>query len=543
MPAQLCLAKKVAQRLAPSYLLQCALRQTETICMKCLRLILGDQLNIKHSWFSKNQRANPDIIYVLMEVRSETDYVVHHGQKVLGIFAAMRAFAQALKDAGLNVCYFRINDPANLQSFVFNLRYLVRTFGIGEIQRQQADEYRLEQLLLSLPEELNVPVTVVDSEHFLADRQLISQRFERKVPRMEFFYRQMRRQYNILLDENGGPLGGKWNYDPANRKRWKGQPPAPPWYSLSTDLSPLWQEITSSGIKTLGDAQAAQFPWPITRSQAKAWLEYFCQHALPHFGDYQDAMSMGSGTLFHAGISFALNIKLLHPMEVITAALTQFQDGRVSLTTIEGFVRQILGWREFVRAVYWARMPAYAQENYFAHERKLPRWFWDGQTKMLCVHKAIDQSFSSAYAHHIQRLMVTGNFALLAGCAPDEVDQWYLGIYIDAFEWVEMPNTRGMSQYADGGVLGSKPYVSSATYLNKMSDYCQHCVYKANLRHGDNACPFNSLYWHFHHRHARLLNKNPRLAMTYVQWQKMPVEQQQLVLAQAEHYLADIDKL
>ena len=312
---------------------------------------------------------------------------------------------------------------------------------------------------------------------------------------------------------------------------------------LAADLTDVWQDICAGGVKTLGDPNAQAFAWPINRSQAKAWLAHFCQQSLPNFGDFQDAMSTSSGTLFHAGISFALNIKLLHPLEVLQAALAEFDAGRVSLTTIEGFVRQILGWREFVRAIYWARMPAYGQTNYFQHHRALPRWFWDGDTKMQCVQAAVSQSLTTAYAHHIQRLMVTGNFALLAGCAPDEVDAWYLGIYIDAFEWVEMPNARGMSQFADGGVLGSKPYVSSASYINKMSDYCKNCHYSAQLRHGEGACPFNSLYWHFHARHAPLLNKNPRLAITYAQWQKMASEEQQLTLAQAEHYLANIDQL
>lgn len=515
--------------------------------MTCLRLILGDQLNINHSWFAKAERSRTDLIYVLMEVRSETDYVVHHGQKVLGIFAAMRAFAQALKKAGLNVQYIKLNDPSNEQDFIANIKNLLARFSVTCIERQEADEYRLEQYLAGLAH-LGVAVKVVDSEHFLVRREEVIKRFAHKNTRMEFFYRDLRKQYGILLDEQisdgkSAPLGGKWNFDQDNRKRWNGSPAAPKWYALAHDLSPLWQEICDAGVKTLGESMAQAFPWPISRSEAKAWLAHFCQQSLPHFGEFQDAMSVRSGTLFHAGISFALNIKLLHPLEVIKAALNEFEQGRVSLATIEGFVRQILGWREFVRAIYWARMPAYARLNVLQHGRKLPKWFWDGQTHMQCLKQAITQSLNTAYAHHIQRLMVTGNFALLTGCNPDEVDAWYLGIYIDAFEWVEMPNTRGMSQYADGGILGSKPYVSSASYLNKMSDYCKNCNYQANRRHGEGACPFNSLYWHFYARHGDKLSKNPRIGMAYVQWQKMRAEEQQLTLAQAEHYLATIDEL
>ena len=510
--------------------------------MSTLRLILGDQLNIQHSWFSPIERARSDVLYVLMELRSETDYAQHHAQKVLGIFAAMRGFATALQAAGCRVHYIKINDANNQQNFICNLTQLIQAEHITQLERQQADEYRLESQFLAA--ELGIPVNVVDSEHFLADRAAICTQFAQKIPRMEFFYRALRKQYQILLDPEGQPIGGQWNFDQDNRKRWNGQPAAPAWPNFATDLSELWQEIgAAAGVKTIGQPQASAFPWPITRSQAKDALAQFIQNALPHFGAYQDAMSTASTTLFHAGLSFALNIKLLHPLEVIQAALLEYEAERVSLSTVEGFVRQILGWREFVRGVYWARMPQYGQLNALNHQRKLPRWYWDGNTKMSCAQHAITQSLETGYAHHIQRLMVTGNFALLAGIAPDEVDAWYLGIYIDAFEWVEMPNTRGMSQYADGGLLGSKPYAGSASYINKMSDYCKGCHYDAKQRHGEKACPFNSLYWHFHHRHAARLEKNPRLGMTYQTWKKMADAEREATLAQAELYLGQLDHL
>ncbi|QLI80596.1 cryptochrome/photolyase family protein [Chitinibacter fontanus] len=511
--------------------------------MSTLRLLLGDQLNIRHSWFSATERSRSDVLYVLMELRSETDYAWHHAQKVLGIFAAMRGFAQALQQAGYRVRYFKIGDADNQQDFLQNLRQLVASEQITQLERQQADEFRVEAMLQAAQDELGIAVNVVDCEHFLVDRAAISQQFAHKIPRMEFFYRALRKQYRILLDEHGQPLGGQWNFDQDNRKRWSGQPPAPAWLAHPKDLSELWQEIEAAGIKTIGEPQAANFGWPISRSEAKATLAVFTAQALPHFGAYQDAMSTASPTLFHAGISFALNLKLLHPLEVIHASLDEFAAGRVSLSTVEGFVRQILGWREFVRGVYWARMPGYAQLNELQHQRDLPRWYWDGQTRMNCLKHAIDQSLALGYAHHIQRLMVTGNFALLAGIDPDQVDAWYLGIYVDAFEWVEMPNTRGMSQYADGGLLGSKPYAGSASYISKMSDYCKGCHYQAKLRHGDGACPFNSLYWHFHQRHAPRLQNNPRLGMTYQTWRKMPADEQQATLLQAEQYLQQIDQL
>lgn len=512
--------------------------------MSRLRLILGDQLNINHSWFRKSERnKSNDVLYVLMEVRSETDYVIHHAQKILGIFAAMRGFAKALEASGFKVHYIRLSDADNQQNFIGNLKAIISRFGIKHIERQQADEFRLESLLLKAPDLLGVNVSVVDSEHFLANRTTISQQFAIKVPRMEFFYRELRKQYQILVDENNQPIGGQWNYDLENRKKWKGEPLLPEWYKVSTDLTELWSEIQACDIKTMGHVHAADFKWPIKRSQAKNWLAHFMIHALPHFGEFQDAMSTSSSKLFHAGISFALNIKLLHPLEVIRAALNEFTAGRVSIATVEGFVRQILGWREFVRAVYWARMPSYSTMNVLQHDRPLPHWYWDGNTKMNCLHHAISQSLDSAYAHHIQRLMITGNFALLAGCAPDEVDAWYLGIYIDAFEWVEMPNIRGMSQYADGGILGSKPYAGSASYINKMSDYCKNCHYQHKLRHGEKACPFNSLYWHFHVRHAERLLKNPRIGMTYRLWEKMSTQERAKTLTQAEFYISNINEL
>lgn len=511
--------------------------------MTTLRLVLGDQLNIQHSWFTPDERQRADVLYVLMELRSETDYACHHAQKVLGIFAAMRGFAAALQNAGCKVRYIRITDHDNQQNFICNLQALIQSENITQLERQQADEYRLEQQFLNAESVLGIPVKVLDTEHFLADRAAISAQFAQKIPRMEFFYRALRKQYSILLDSEGQPEGGQWNYDHDNRKRWNGQPAAPAWPNYANDLSEIWQDILDAGVKTLGQAKANAFPWPVSRTQAKDALAQFIQNALPHFGAYQDAMSTASSTLFHAGLSFALNIKLLHPLEVIQAALAEYAAGKISLATVEGFVRQILGWREFVRGVYWARMPQYGQLNELQHQRRLPRWYWDGQTKMSCAKHAVQQSLDTAYAHHIQRLMVTGNFALLAGIAPDEVDAWYLGIYIDAFEWVEMPNTRGMSQYADGGLLGSKPYAGSASYINKMSDYCKGCHYDPKQRHGAGACPFNSLYWHFHDRHASRLEKNPRLGMTYQTWKKMSDTERGATLAQAELYLAQIDDL
>jgi deoxyribodipyrimidine photolyase-related protein len=508
--------------------------------MTSLRLILGDQLNARHSWF---RRVDDEVVYVLMEVRSETDYVRHHAQKVLGIFAAMRRFGEALAKAGHRVEYLRIGDERNRHSFADNLPWLIEQFGATRLERMEADEWRAEQALLQAFEASGLPNAVVSAEHFLLERDEAAKRFEKKVPRMEFFYRDLRRRHQILLEPDGEPRGGRWNFDAENREKWPGDPPAPAWPWQKHDLRALWEEIEAAGVQTMGEPSPEAFGWPLTRREAQAWLKDFIAQRLVHFGRFQDAISGQSRTLFHAGLSFALNLKMLHPREVIEAAVEAFERGEADLPATEGFVRQILGWREYVRGIYWARMPGYAELNALEAKRPLPAWYWNADTKMACLRAAIGQSLALGYAHHIQRLMLTGNFALLAGCAPDEVDAWYLGIYVDAFEWVEMPNTRGMSQFADGGIVGSKPYSGSAAYVNRQSDHCKGCHYTHTKRHGERACPFNSLYWHFHARHREQFGRNPRLAMAYRSWKRMATDERAATLAQAERYLADVDAL
>ena len=330
-------------------------------------------------------------------------------------------------------------------------------------------------------------------------------------------YRRMRVKHGVLVDVAGKPAGGRWNFDSDNRKCWPGSPPVPVDVRLRHDHSALWGDIEAAGVASFGRAHASAFPWPLNRREALRQLDHFIAEGLPHFGDFQDAMSRQDGRLFHSLISFALNTKMLAPHEVVRAAEQAWRDGQVGLAAAEGFIRQILGWREYVREVYWAWMPDFVEHNTFGHTAPLPQWFWNGKTRMRCLALAIGQSLDQAYAHHIQRLMVIGNFALLAGLDPAAVHRWYLGVYIDAFEWVELPNTLGMSQFADGGLLATKPYVSSAAYIDRMSDYCKGCHYDRKARSGENACPFNALYWDFHLRHADRLAGNPRLAMLYRQ--------------------------
>jgi deoxyribodipyrimidine photolyase-related protein len=345
--------------------------------------------------------------------------------------------------------------------------------------------------------------------------------------------------------DNQQPLGGQWNYDQKNRQAYDNKMPIPKPMFFENDVSDIYRTIRKNRVKTFGEIVPDKLIWPVTRAQALALLKAFVKNGLPAFGTYQDAMIVKSWFLFHSRISFAMNTKLLHPLEVIEAAVNAWdkKKSKIEIQQIEGFVRQILGWREYMRGIYWALMPDLASMNYFNHDTALPEYYWTSETRMNCLRMAIGQSLQHAYAHHIQRLMVTGNFALLAGVDPAEVDEWYLGIYIDAIQWVEMPNTRAMSQFADGGLVATKPYISSAKYIHSMSDYCETCDYGWQKRHGDMACPFNSLYWDFFTRHRKSLQKNPRVAMMYRVWDRMDQGAQKEILKQAAVYKKNLSQL
>ncbi|WP_079435622.1 cryptochrome/photolyase family protein [Zoogloea sp. LCSB751] len=482
--------------------------------MTTLRLILGDQLNPLHSWFDETR---PDVIYVLMEVRQETDYVLHHAQKILAIFAAMRDFARRLAEAGHRTHYLAIDEPTNRHSLPANLDALIDQHAATRLEYQAPDEYRLDRQLADYAGQLAIPAAMVDSEHFYTGRDDAAKLFEnRKQWLMEHFYRHMRTRHDVLM-AGGKPMGGQWNFDHDNRKPWPGLPREPADWRTRYDHSALWQSIVAAGVKSFGEPDADRLAWPLNREEALHHLDEFITEALPHFGDFQDALTYRAWRLFHSLLSFALNTKMLNPREVVARVAAAHAAGRVPLAAAEGFIRQILGWREYVRGVYWARMPGYAEHNFFEHHQPLPEWFWTGQTRMRCVAHAIGQSLDHAYAHHIQRLMVIGNFALLAGLDPAALHRWYLGIYIDAFEWVELPNTLGMSQFADGGLLATKPYASSAAYIDRMSDYCKGCAYDKKARVGDKACPFNALYWDFFDRNRTRLGANHRLSMVFKQ--------------------------
>jgi deoxyribodipyrimidine photolyase-related protein len=503
--------------------------------------MLGDQLNYRHSWFRK---ADPGVTYLMMELRQETDYVEHHARKILAFFASMRAFRRHMESKGHRFIYLTLDDPGNTQSLDRNVRRLVAEHDFDAFEYLLPDEYRLDRQLLRLKSELEIPVATADTEHFLTSRSELGELFrDRKTYRMETFYRHMRRRHHILMDGDA-PLTGRWNYDRENRQAVGGEVRMPPPRRFRHDTGEILETLLRSSVKTMGEHGDGEVILPVNRRESLALLRHFLQRCLRLFGTYQDAMTTRSETLFHSRLSFALNTKMLHPLEVIRKTLAYWKaHPEVDIAQVEGFIRQILGWREYVRGVYWEKMPKYERSNFFSNRRRLPSFYWTGRTRMNCMARALGQSLRTAYAHHIQRLMVTGNFALLAGIHPQEVDRWYLGVYADAVQWVEITNTRGMSQFADGGVLATKPYAGSAAYINRMSDYCRTCSYRPDRRHGQDACPFNSLFWHFFARNRSRLDRNPRLGLTYRNLDAMPAAERRKTMAWARSCLRRLDDL
>ncbi|MGI4022936.1 MAG: cryptochrome/photolyase family protein [Janthinobacterium lividum] len=509
---------------------------------KTLRLILGDQLISTHSWF---QNKNPETVYVLMEMMQEQTYVKHHIQKILAFFAAMRNFAYQLQKAGHQVIYLKLNDPENVQTLDENLQKIIDKNSIQAFEYLLPDEYRLDQQLKNFCKNLSIPTKAYDTEHFFTLREEVGDFFAgKKQLIMESFYRHMRQKYNLLMNGNE-PVGGLWNFDVDNRNRYDKKVPLPEPLVFDHDLTEIRTIIDGLKVPYFGKVEANKVELPLSRKEALKLIDYFCQNLLPHFGTYEDAMLQQHASLFHSRLSFALNIKLISPKEVVSQAIMAWQhrQNEITLPQIEGFVRQILGWREYMRGLYWKKMPEFKEKNFFNHQAELPIWFWTGETKMNCLRHSIGQSLNLGWAHHIQRLMIIGNFALLMGANPDEVDDWYLGVYVDAMQWVQLPNTRGMSQFADGGMVGTKPYVASAAYINKMSDYCGSCFYDRNKKYGEKACPYNSLYWDFLSRNESLLANNQRLKLIYGNLHRLKPDDLEKILEQAAVYKSMVNEL
>ena len=499
--------------------------------MTRLVLVLGDQLSENLSALQTADKAT-DVV-VMAEVAEEATYVQHHPKKIAFIFAAMRKFAARLRDDGWDVRYTQLDDTENAGSIPGELLRRAEDADATEVIASQPGEWRLLQALEDLPLKLTMKP---DTRFVSTQDEFDAWAKGRKALRMEYFYRDMRRKTGLLMDGDD-PEGGKWNYDSENRK------PAPDDIAFSGPMQFTPDEIVEEVLDLVesrfGNSFGTLRPfWFATdQTQARRALTHFITYALPRFGDFQDAMMNDNRFLYHALISPYLNVGLLDPIEVCQAAEDAYKDGHAPLNAVEGFIRQIIGWREYVRGIYFREGPAYPRRNALNHQRKLPDFYWTGETDMNCMSKAITQTADEAYAHHIQRLMVTGNFALLAGINPHEVHEWYLRVYIDAFEWVEAPNVVGMSQFADGGIIASKPYVSSGAYINRMSDYCKSCRYKVNDKTGKDACPFNTLYWHFLDRHSETFAKNQRMSTIYANWKRMDEDRKQTILSEAGAFL------
>ena len=508
--------------------------------MKKLRLILGDQLNSEHSWI---QKSDENTIYLMAEMRQETDYVKHHIQKVVAFFLSMRNFSERLKKTNNIVEYFTISDTDNLHDLEKIINFAVQKHQITKFEYQLPDEFRLDAQLQNICKNLKIESEVFDTEHFFTSRFELKDFYEgKKLYLMENFYRMMRKKHHLLMD-GSVPLGNQWNFDHDNRKKYTGQVAIPKEKSFNINVSNIVEEIKNNGIITFGNINKNDFSWPTSRQECLEVLDYFCKNLLKHFGDYEDAMHTDEKFLFHSRLSFAMNSKMLSPKEILETVINFYHKNEtdITLSQVEGFVRQILGWREYIRGIYWKEMPNYAQMNKLENHNKLPDFFWTGKTKMNCMSLAINQSLDEAYAHHIQRLMVIGNFALLTQIHPDEVDAWYLGVYIDAIEWVEMPNTRGMSQFADGGIIATKPYVSSGSYINKMSNNCAKCHYNVKEKFGDKACPFNTLYWNFLDEKKHYFKGNNRMAMMMNLLNKMQPEELYKIKVKANEIIENLD--
>jgi deoxyribodipyrimidine photolyase-related protein len=507
--------------------------------MTCLRFILGDQLTRSIAALADIDPAR-DIV-LMVEVAEETTYVRHHKQKIAFIFSAMSHFAEELRAEGLSVEYVRLDDSGNTGSFTGELQRAVARHRPERIVVTEPGEWRVLEAMRGWEALTGLPVEIRDDDRFFATRQGFARWAEkRKTLRMEFFYRDMRRETGLLM-EGREPTGGQWNFDPENRKSLPAGVPLPSRTRFAPD------RITREVLSLVGGRFAGHFGdlepfgWAVTRTQALEALDDFLSVALPRFGDYQDAMKAGDAFLYHAVISPYLNVGLLTPREVCLRAEEAYRGGLAPLNAVEGFIRQILGWREYVRGIYWLRMPEYAATNALGADRPLPWLYWSGETGMNCMAEAIGQTRRHAYSHHIQRLMVTGNFALLAGVRPEEIDEWYLVVYADAFEWVELPNTHGMSMFADGGLLASKPYAASGAYINRMSDFCRGCAYDVRQKTGPQACPFNYLYWAFLIRNEKTLSRNRRMAMPYRTLAGWSRSRRAEIMDEAAAFLASLD--
>ena len=501
--------------------------------LRALIVVLGDQLDLEAAAFDGFD-AGVDAVW-MAEVAEESTQVWSSKPRTVMFLTAMRHFALALQAAGRPLHYTRLDAAGNGGSLGAQLQADIERLRPARLVMTTPGDWRVLQAIKTVAEANGLPLDIHEDRHFFCSVHDFAVHAKgRKSLRMEYFYREQRKRHGVLM-QGDEPIGGQWNFDADNREAFGAAGPGdvPPRMCFEPDA------VTREVIALVNTRFAAHpgrldsFAWPVTRAQALQSLHAFIKERLPLFGRYQDAMWPGDPWLYHAHLSAALNLKLLNPREVVAAAEAAHRDGHAPLAGVEGFIRQILGWREYVRGIYWTQMPEYLERNALDAREDLPAWYWTGATDMACLRDALAQTLADGYANHIQRLMVTGLYALMLGVQPKQVHAWYLAVYVDAVEWVELPNTLGMSQYADGGVMGSKPYIATGKYIQRMSPHCKGCRYDPALRSGESACPFTTLYWDFLMRHQAALARNPRMALQVKNLARLTDVQKQAVSERA----------
>ena len=498
-----------------------------------LVIVLGDQLDAESSALQDFDPAQ-DVVW-MAEVAEESTHVWSSKQRIAVFLSAMRHFASALRARGLPLRYTQLDEVGNAGTLALELDAAITQLQPAALVVTAPGDWRVLQSLRAVAAQHGLALDLRDDTHFFSTvREFAAHAQGRKQLRLEYWYRELRHKHAILMDGKE-PVGGQWNFDADNRESFgKAGPqdvPAPTRFEPDATTQEVMALVNTQFASHPGSLQS--FGWPVTRAQALVALNTFIEQRLPLFGQYEDAMWAGEAWLYHSHLSCALNLKLLNPREVVHAAEAAYRVGHAPLAAAEGFIRQILGWREFVRGIYWLHMPEYLTRNALNAQAELPAWYWTGNTDMACLKDAIGQTLEHGYAHHIQRLMVTGLYALLLGVKPQAVHSWYLSVYVDAVEWVELPNTLGMGQFGDGGLMASKPYVASGKYIQRMSNHCKGCRYDPALSTGATACPFTTLYWDFLMRHEVLLKKNPRMAMQLKNLARLDAPAREAISAQA----------
>ncbi len=507
---------------------------------KKLVLILGDQLDLNGAALKGFDSQHDQIIMV--ESANEAQYVWSHKAKIALFLSAMRHFAQKLKDKKYPLAYYSESSKTITEV----LREHLTQNQIQHLVCVEPGEWRLKKAIEDLASELKIQLDMREDSHFFCTHAEFREwAANKKELRLEYFYRLMRKKYSILVDADGNPEGGQWNFDQDNRKPYPKKGPGITDAPAEFKPDAITQEVIKYVNQTYPEHPGSldQFHWPVSREQALKALDYFVEYRLRNFGIFQDAMWTDTPFGWHSLLSSSLNLKLLNPREVIDSVLKAWKKNALDLSNIEGFIRQILGWREFVRGMYYLDMPQMAQDNFYDHQRSLPKWYWTGDTQMHCMKDTVGQTLQYGYAHHIQRLMVTGNFGLLAEILPSAVCDWYLAVYVDAIEWVELPNTAGMALFANGGRFTSKPYIASGAYIKRMSNYCSSCKYKPDVRFGETACPVTNLYWNFLIKHRKQFDGNPRTRLMTANLNKISPEDQKQITLHAQHILNHLDEL